>query len=284
MTDITTWEQGVDYTFRTRYAWKHGAGAEGTAINCRHFTEFAGASYPLSDITRKFIKSYQQEMEDREIPGSSINRRVAPITTVLNHLFDEEEISFTPPRVTRYKESQGRPYYFTKDEVDELCDMTNHRLSQLIRFASCTGGRISEILSVTAKDVDLKSGSIYFGGRPGFTTKNGDWRCIPIAPPIQGIIEERVIGTHPDCQIFGDEWLNRNSVLHYFKKAVRQLGKENHYIFHCLRHSFATWCVEDGVQLRLVMDLMGHRNYKTTLRYAKATDKARNQAISSVFN
>lgn len=283
MTDITTWEQGVEYTFRTRYAWKHGSGKQATAINCQHFTDFAGSSYPLKDITRKFIKTYQLEMEDREICNASINRRVAPVTTVLSHLYEEEEIDFAPPRVKLHKESQGRPYYFQKDQVEELCELASPSLSALIRFASCTGGRVSELLSLTAKDIDLDQGNIYFGGRPGFSTKNGDWRVIPIVEQIRPIVEARVNGTHPDVQIFGDEWYNHNRVLHRFKKVTRQIDVEPHYVFHCLRHSFATWHVEAGTHLRLLMTLMGHKDYKTTLRYAKVTDTARNSAMSSVF-
>lgn len=283
MTDITTWQQGVDYTFKTRYSWKHGKGAKTTEINCRHFTDFVGPDYPLKDITRKLLKSYQMDMEDREICHGSINRRITPVTTVLRHLYDEEEVDFAPPRVKQYKESCGRPYFFTQEEVDHLCSITNHRLSELIRFASCTGGRMTELLTLKAKDVDLDKNCLYFGGRPGFNTKNGDWRVLPIAEPIQKIVRDRVIGTHPDCSIFGDEWQNGKSVLWYFKKAVRHIDKEPHYVFHCLRHSFATWNIESGTQLRVLMDLMGHKLYSTTLRYAKATDKARDEAIANVF-
>lgn len=284
MTDITTWQQGMDYTLRTRYKWKHGSGRGATIINCNHFTEFAGGDYPLVDITRKFLKSYQQDMEDREICNASINRRIAPVTTVLSHLYEEEETDFPPPKVKQYKESQGRPYYFFKDQVEELCDLANPSLSELIRFASCTGGRVIELLAVKAKDIDLNQGNIYFGGRPGFSTKNGDWRVIPIVEQLLPILEKRVIGTHPEIQIFGDEWHNHNRVLRKFKQVTRQINVEPHYVFHCLRHSFATWHVEAGTNLRLLMALMGHRNYKTTLRYAKVTDTARTNAMSSVFN
>ena len=125
---MLTWQEGVDYTFRTRHSWKHGSGKHTTAINCRHFTDFAGPDYPLRDITRKFLKSYQMDMEDREICNGSINRRVTPVTTVLSHLYDEEEIDFAPPRIKQYKESVGRPYFFTQEEVNKLCSITNSRL------------------------------------------------------------------------------------------------------------------------------------------------------------
>ena len=283
MTEITTWQDAMNFTFRTRYSWKHGSGAVPTRINCNHFTDFAGADYPLVEITRKFLKSYQLELEDQEIAVSTINRRLSPVTTALNHLYDEEMIDWVPPRVKQYKESEGRPWFFTKEEVDELCAITSPRLSELIRFASCTGGRVSELLSVKAKDVDLESNQIYFGGRPGFNTKNGDWRSVPIAEPIRDMITSRCTDTPSDVLIFGDEWINPTSVRWYFKKACKQIGKESHYVFHSLRHSFATWNVEAGTPMRVLMDLMGHKVYKTTLRYGKATDKARTNALSSVF-
>jgi len=283
MTDITTWQQGMDYTLRTRYKWKYGTGRPSTVANCNHFTKFAGLDYPLIDITRKFLKSYQQDMEDREICNASINRRIAPVTTVLSHLYEEEEIDFPPPKVKLYTESKGRPWFFSQDQVEQLCSLACPRLSDLIRFASCTGGRVSELLAVKAKDIDLDKGDIYFGGRPGFNTKNGDWRVIPIVEQLRPIMEARVIGTHQDIHIFGDEWLDHNQVLRKFKQVTKQIDIEPHYVFHCLRHSFATWHVEAGTQLRLLMSLMGHKNYNTTLRYAKVTDSARTDAMSSVF-
>ena len=99
MTEITTWQQAMDYTFKTRYSWKHGGGKQTTLINCNHFTDFAGPDYPLVEITRKFLKSYQQYLEDLEVPGASINRRISPVTTALNHCYDDEEIDFAPPKI-----------------------------------------------------------------------------------------------------------------------------------------------------------------------------------------
>ena len=73
-------------------------------------------------------------------------------------------------------------------------------------------------------------------------------------------------------------------MLHYFKKDTKQIGKEPHYVFHSLSHSFATWNVEAGTPLRVLMDLGGWKKYETVLRYAKSTDSARDAALASVFN
>ena len=96
------------------------------------------------------------------------------------------------------------------------------------------------------------------------------------------MLQSRCDGVPKDVAIFGDQWQSGASVIWFFKKAVRDAGLEPHMVFHCLRHSFATWAIEDGVPVRVLMDLMGHRKIETTLRYAKVTDNARKEAISSI--
>ena len=60
------------------------------------------------------------------------------------------------------------------------------------------------------------------------------------------------------------------------------IGKPDTYVFHCLRHSFATWHVESGTQMRVLMTLMGHKRIETTLRYAKTTDAALTTAMAAI--
>ena len=283
--EITTWGEGVLYTRKTRTSWKSGGGAQAAQINSDHFTDFVGPDFPLTMITRKLVKSYTHELEDLEVPFSTINRRLSPITTVLNHLVEEEEIDIPIPKIKRYKESSGRPYFFTRAQFDSLRQSTKQtRLSELIQFAVCTGGRRAELLTITARDVDLDANLIYFGGRPEFNTKTGDWRTVPITDPIRHILERRTDGIPKDVAIFGDEWEYPNKVTTEFRKVVIKNDIPPEYVFHCLRHSFATWHCEVGTPIRILMDLMGHKRLETTLRYGKATDKARESAMSAVFS
>ena len=99
---------------------------------------------------------------------------------------------------------------------------------------------------------------------------------------VETILRSRLDGTRDDVLLFGDQWLNGKQVLHQFKKTTKQLGIEKHFVFHSLRHSFATWSVEAGVPIRVLMDLLGHKKIETTCRYGKTTDKARTNAILSL--
>ena len=58
--------------------------------------------------------------------------------------------------------------------------------------------------------------------------------------------------------------------------------RDEAYVFHTLRHSYATWLAEAGVPIRSIMALCGHKRIETTLRYAKATDAALTDAMALI--
>ena len=277
------WQQAVDYCFKTRRTWK-GKEKVQPGINTRHFTDYYGSHSPCEEITRKTLKGFVDYLMDQyEYEDATLNRKLSAVHTVLNHAVDEEELDMNLPKKPHFKEYLGRPYYFNKEDITNLCTNTNKTgLSDLIKFAALTGARRGECLKVAVRDIDLDNNLIYIGGRPEFNTKTGDWRTVPIHESLLPILQSRVEGIPKDVAIFGDQWLNGNAVLRHFKKAVRDTNLESHMVFHCLRHSFATWAIDDGVPVRVLMDLMGHRKIETTLRYAKVTDNARNMAMSSI--
>ena len=277
------WQHAVDYCFKTRRKWQ-GLELKQPGINTRHFTEYYGGTSLCEEINRKTLKGFVDYLMDQyEYEDATLNRKLSAVCTVLTHAIDEEELDMNVPRRPHFKEYAGRPYYFKKVDIETICAHTHKTgLPELVQFAALTGARRAECLKVSVRDIDLDNNLIYIGGRPEFNTKTGDWRTVPIHDKLLPMLKSRCDGVPKDVTIFGDQWCAGHSVLHYFKKAVRDAGLESHMVFHCLRHSFATWAIEDGVPVRVLMDLMGHKKIETTLRYAKVTDNARKDAISSI--
>ena len=276
------WQDAVDFTFATRKTWK-GKELKQPGINTRHFTEMYGADFYCEDITRRVLRTFAEHLEDTERSDATINRHLSHVHTVLHHNVCEEELDMNLPVIPRRAEYEGRPFFFTKHQVDEIVRNENRiGLGDLVRFASLTGARMGELLKLQVRDIDMDAGLIYIGGRPEFKTKTGDWRTVPIHTNLQDMLEDRTSGIPDDVCIFGDQWIDGRQVLRKFKQVVRDCGYESHLIFHCLRHSFATWAIEDGVPIRVLMDLMGHKRIETTLRYAKVTDSGRRSAIDSL--
>jgi integrase len=283
---LTTWGEALDYTFRTRPTWRHGNGAVTSRINAGHFTRLRGRSFPIERITAPTMAQVAQELEDECKSNATINRVISAVSTVINHIAFDGLIEVAP-KFRRRKEGESRKTWFAKGEVEamaaaavEVWDRTDIR--DIVLFAAFTGMRQGEILTIKAQDIDLSANIVHVGGRPGFVTKADNYRAIPIHPRIRDILTSRMEAVGADVRIFGDEWSNKDQLLRSFAKLRKYIGKDEQYVFHSLRHSFGTWCVDAGVEVRVIMELMGHKRIDTTLRYAKVSSKARDSAILSL--
>ena len=277
----------MDYTFKTRHSWRHGNGSKTARINCAHFTRLRGSSFPVKKISQPVISQFGIELEDEGKSDATINRCVSAISTVLNHCAFDGLIE-SAPKFRRRKESEGRVLWYTKDEVNQLSLLSTdvfmrEDLRDIIMFAAYTGMRQGEILKIRKKDIDLVANKIHVGGVPSQTTKAKNWRAIPIHDKIMDIVVSRCSqSSRCDVQLFGDEWRDKDQLLRAFKKVNRLLPKDDAYVFHTLRHSYATWLAEAGVPVRSIMALCGHKRIETTLRYAKATDAALTDAMAAI--
>jgi integrase len=283
---IKTWGEGVDYTFRTRHTWRHGNGAVTARINCGHFTRLRGRSFPLVKITQPNVQQFAIELEEEGKSDATINRVVSAISTVLNHLAFDGLIT-TAPKLRRRKEVEHRLTFFTKAEVEGMVQASlqlwgRQDLADIILVAAFTGMRQGELLKLKAQDVDLSQGTIHIGGRPGFTTKAGNYRALPIHDRIKDVLATRMANASPNVALLGDEWRDPDQLRRAFNKVRNYIGKDETYVFHSLRHSFATWAVDADVNIRVIQELLGHKRIETTLRYAKVSNTASRAAVLSL--
>lgn len=287
---LKSWGEAVDFTFRTRDAWRNGSSKPTNTYNCAHFTSVLGNSFQLKRITPVIMSDVCATLEEeRGISSSTINRVISAVSTVLNHCAAMGVIDFTPPKFQRRKEGEHRLTWFTKEEVETMYQaamdpFSRDDLAAITLVAAYTGMRQGELLKLRTQDIDLGTGQFYIGGRDGFETKSKNFRAIPIHERIKPIITTRVEYARMDALIFGDDWSGgKDQLIRQFKKVRNySVKKDDKWTFHSLRHTFATWCAEAGVPIRTLMGLMGHSNVETTLRYAKVTDQARVMAINSI--
>lgn len=283
---IKTWGEGVDYTFRTRHTWRHGNGAVTARINTGHFTRLRGRSFPLAKINQPTIAQVGIELEEEGKSDATINRIVSAVSTVLNHLAFDGLIP-AAPKLRRRKEVEHRLTYFTKAEVEGMVQAAldlwqRQDLADIILVAAYTGMRQGELFKLKAQDIDLSQGLIHVGGRPGFTTKAGNYRGLPIHDRIKDVLADRMANASPNVLILGDEWRDPDQLRRAFNKVRNYIGKDETYVFHSLRHSFATWAVDADVSIRVIQELLGHKRIETTLRYAKVSNTASRAAVLSI--
>ena len=232
-----SWQAAVDFTFMDRARGK-GRRRHSSALPAVTSVSSTAKMNRVRNITRKTVKAYVSWMEDEGRADATINRHLSAVHVVLDHCVEEDELDMNIPKFKRKPKTESRPWWFSKEQVDLLCEKEiKTGLTDLIRFASLTGARMSELLTIQQRDIDLDAGLIYIGGRPEFNTKTGNWRTVPIHDNLLQMLRDRTEGIPHDVFIFGDQWMNGKQVLYWFKKRCKQLGYKPHMVFHCLRHS-----------------------------------------------
>ena len=281
-----TWGEAVETTLHTRPTWRNGSGRSTAIINCGHFTRLQGLSFPCNRINITLMEDIGVELEEEGKSDATINRVTSAVSTVLNHCH-RRELCNKPPTFTKRKEDEVRLTFFTKGEVDRFIhaaidpfDRTD--LADIVAVAAYTGMRQGELLKIKARDIDLGAGLIHVGGRPDQKTKARNYRAIPVHERISDLLFERLEYLSPNVRVFGDEWNDKDQLLRSFKRVRKYAGLDQSLVFHSLRHSFATWHAEAGTPMRTLMTLMGHKRIETTLRYAKTTDSALNEAMAAI--
>ena len=280
-TTIKTWGEALDYTWRVK--WKRLRSAKTNAINANHVTNYCGRSLPLKRMTvAGWWLEFKSEMEDEGRSGSTINRILSAGTTVMRFTHLAGLHTHVCPMFPRAEEGQHRLTYFTKEQVDRLAHLAvdiydRQDLADAILFSAYTGVRQGELLKLRSDDVDVAHSQIWVGGKSTLVTKGKNARNITLHPKIQPIVKNR-----QDREfLFKDDWACKDSLYRAFKKVRKQAGISDDYVWHTLRHSFGTWLGET-THPRQIMDLMGHANIETSLRYVKATDEATRSAVLSI--
>ncbi len=129
--------------------------------------------------------------------------------------------------------------------------------------------RRGEILNLQWEQIDLNRRLIHVQSNPTFKTKQGKRRTLPLNEIAFQLVSNRV-GRSPSPFVFtaGDKKTAESYLSHTFKKCARLAGLSEGLHFHSLRHTFASWLVQDGVSLYEVQKLLGHSNIAVTLVYS----------------
>lgn len=268
-------KDAFDLAFTTRDSWVSGSGASTARINSEHVLRILGLYQEVEKIETLHFTKLTKALLDEGYKPATVNKITSVLSTLLKEL-RQLGYKLDDVKYKRQKETQGRPEFFKEDEVEDVLDVAKRRndfmlLHDSIVFALKTGCRQGEMLQLTEDDVDFDRRTITF-----LDTKNGSDHVIKMHDELVGILERRV-AQRIDARMF--PWRDKDQLLRAFKKVMEEADLKSGRVWHTLRHTTATWLCERGVPLRAVMGVLNHSNVKTTLRYAKASDKSVAAAI-----
>ena len=79
-----------------------------------------------------------------------------------------------------------------------------------------------------------------------------------------------------------DKQIDEDMLTHLFKEYVLKAGLESRLHFHSLRHTFASWLVQDGVSLYEVQKLLGHSNIAVTQVYSHLQPEGLHSTVNRI--
>jgi integrase/recombinase XerC len=231
-----------------------------------YLTKLKNFKYPIyfHDINENFIKEYRKWMQEVRLNNqNTINKSLSILKTFVKIAQKAKYIHTNPFENILIKKIQGNREFLTMEELHILEDYyqttTNKSHKKVLRyflFSCYTGLRFTDVVNLKYKNI--QNGFIRI-----VMHKTKDEVIIPLSNKAKNLIENG----QPEEKIFAtisNQKTNKN-----LKQIMQKTGIQKHISFHCARHTFATISLTIGIPIEVVQKLLGHKNIKDTLIYAK---------------
>lgn len=234
-------------------------------------------SLTFKEINPRLIESVLAEMAKAgKSPRTQDHARMVLsgiISTAIRH--DLFEGPNPCQKVKVVKQDNRRVRFLTPEEAKKLLDTLKARSPQThdeALMAIFCGLRAGEIFALTWADVDFSNRQVFIRD----PKKNKHDRFAYMTGEVCAMLKSRFNGQKPQNLIFPDSnGREQVSVNTTFKRVVHDLGfndgvtdRRLKLVFHSLRHTYASWLVQDGEALYTVKELMGHSTLQMTERYS----------------
>jgi len=265
--------QSYQEDLRHFVAWLDDNGIDLKDLTPERLDEFLTAVASMARDGNSKGKQGKGSEDQIEYAATSIARHFSSLRGFLKYMQHQGEYDFSTesmletPRLARYL-----PQFLTREEVDSVFESAAHgknplRDTALFELMYSAGLRISETLDIKLSQLDLDNEWLIPIG------KGNKQRLVPLGSKAKENLKEWIeVGrplTHPETD---------NVILNAHGKPLSRMGAwkivQQHTLHltkqvspHTFRHSFATHCLEAGMDLRVLQELLGHADISTTQIY-----------------
>ena len=211
------------------------------------------------------------------VTPAEVNRLLALLRTILKAACDDWEWVDRIPKVKLFKEAKRRIRWITHEEAANLLSHLPDHLKAITRFSLATGLREQNVLGLCWSQIDLGRRVAWVHGDE---TKNSQALAVPLNDEAISVIMEQ--GSEREGYIFtfnGRRIARANNT--GWRKALVEAGIES-FRFHDLRHTWASWHIQNGTPLNVLQELGGWESIEMVRRYAHLAPE--NLAVAAANN
>lgn len=249
------------------------------------------------DINFSKIREYLHFIQKFNYKKTTIARKIASLRTFYKYLYRERKVDSNPAiNLTNPKRPKSLPKFLTPDEVEQILNNTKietpagYRNRTILELLWATGMRISELSGLNFGDLNLEHNEIRVFG------KGSKERIILVTDRAKSFLERYIESARdlipkgfpvPDKSEDSPVFINNTgyrlqtrTVRNVINEVVEKINLPKHVTPHMFRHSFATHLIENGADLRVVQELLGHASISNTQIYTHVST----QHLKDVYN
>lgn len=258
-------------------------------IDLNQYFTFVACEEPDKEKIEEYITELHKKYKQK-----TVKRKIASVKAYYSYLEENELIKESPflKIKVKFKENLILPRIIPREEIEHLLNHMYGCLQQasetvykyclrdvaVIELFFATGARVYEISNIRAENVNLNTGLIQLMG------KGAKERYVQIgSTSVLNILRKYYAENRAAIKKSGYFFVNgrgnrytEQSIRLMLKKYTAQAGIERNITPHMFRHSFATYLIEEGVDISCVQRILGHSSIKTTQIYIHVA--ARKQA------
>ena len=242
----------------------------------------------LEQMQRQDIEAFIEHEQDRGLKPNSVRTRLCGVYAFVRFLIEKKIVGYElMERKIKLKLPDPLPRAIDPQDLNLLlCVIDNTRDRALILLLLRTGMRIGELLNTKVDDVDLRQQKILIYE----SDKTSVGRVVYYSEDAQQALLAwlKIRDPFKDRLFYGQgkksQSLSYEAARMMFNKYLHKAGLQHSgYTLHCLRHTFATDLLNVRMPLECLRVLLGHTNLEVTRRYARLSDKTREEEYFSAM-
>ncbi|RYE30530.1 MAG: integrase [Sphingobacteriaceae bacterium] len=205
-----------------------------------------------------------------QLSENTLHSRINAVKFYFEQVLHQEKLFFEIPRP---KKPTILPKVISAKDIKKLFDVTqNVKHNLMLKLCYGMGLRVSEIVNIKITDIDSENMQVFIEKAKG---KKDRYANLPES--ILHNLREYYRLYKPQKYLFEGQYggcYSIRSVQKVFKDALKKAKINKEIGIHGLRHSFATHLLDSGTDVKLIQELLGHSDIKTTMRYIHVSSKS----------
>ena len=256
-----------------------------------NFKDFLGKKYPqyanwieAKNLTKEMMQKFVEYLVDNH-KGQGAETYYKRFKRMINYAVEQEVIAKSPCKgvTTPQRDDILEKDILSRDEVIKMFEThykgENPEIRRAFAMTCLSGIRHCDIIRLTYSEVDYANKMLKFRQNKTVKHSSSSGVTTPLTPTLLNIIGKKAEDAKDDYIFHLPSMTMCQKAL---KRWTKKAGIDKHITWHCGRHSFGTQLLNEGANIKVVSNLLGHSSLRFTEKYVRAVDEEKKKAINSL--